>query len=543
MPERLMSFVRWQDFRKAAAEETDFLERDMNKRAYKFLLIVVVMGSCLVAFALTTAVAQQSKETQKEIQLDKSVEPDKRIELDQPGPVKVKFDRGGKVTVDNRTTGRITIIGWDRDFIEATATSERGGEAVRAEILDDASGRRVFLKADYRDAGEDEVSGKPFEGRPKPFGGRPKPSERPREALKKRLQSLDARLESLKARLAILNAAPNQADIEDRRKELSSSIEELESRRKEIADILAGFEGQDEPAPTPTPKPEATPATPREAVRPGNTITPPTITAPTSTMTWPPIQTITQPTFSGDRPREVNLEVKVPRKAEIELIKVYRSNVEVTGIEMPLIISGDKSVIKLSQVGAVEVKTSSGSVEIEDAAGLVDVITASGAIKVRNAGSDVRALSIGGDVDIQCARGRVDVSTTDGSIKLIGVSGDVDATTTNSEVRFTGAIREDGRYHLKSMSGYVEMTIQADPPGFTAALSSYKGMVSTGFFFLLKLKEPSQPDQTDVSVPPPFSRRLTGRYGDGRAQITLDSFDGVVLLNKGLPGAVIDCKQ
>lgn len=502
----------------------------MNKRAYKVLLLLLMMAGCLIAFALTTANAQQSKEAQNQTQGDKT------IELNEPGRVRVKFEKGGKVTVDNRTTGRITIIGWDQDFIEATATSERGNEAVRVEVTDDASDRRVFLKADYRDFEEEEVRRRPFEMR--------------RTVLKKSLQSLDNRVESLKARLAAIDASPNRADQEDRRKDLSANLEELEMRRKELTDILAGLDAQDEPAPTPTPKPEATPTTPKEPVRPGNTITPPGITAPTKPsitsptkpMGLPPIKIEPPQIYFNDRPREVHIEVKVPRRAEIELIRVYRSDVEVTGIETPLIISGDRSAIKLSRVGAVEVKTGSGNVEIEDAAGLVDVITANGAIKVRNAGSDVRALSIGGAVDIQCARGRVDVSTTDGIIKLVGIQGDVDATTTNSEVRFTGAIREDGRYHLKSMSGYVEMNIQATPPGFTVALSSYKGMVSTGFASLLKLKESSQPDQTDASITSPVSRRLTGRYGDGHAQITLDSFDGVVLLGKGLPGVGVDCK-
>jgi|GEM_PF-1111427 len=501
----------------------------MNERTYKVLLIVLMTTGCLLAFALTTVFAQQSKETKKEIQPDKSVEPDKRIELDQPGRVNVKFDRGGKVAVDNRTTGRITIVGWDRDFIEATATSERGSEAVRVEVTDDSSGRRVFLKADYADLGDTEVSRRPSEIR--------------RTALKMRLQSLDVRRESLKARLAAIDAAPNRVELEERRNDVAASLEVLEARRKEVVDILADMDEREPataPAPTPTPKIEAVPRNPMEPVNPANTITPPTITPPT--VTWPPIQPLPSTPYSNGHPVEVNLEVKIPRSAEIELIKVFRSNVEVTGIETPFIISGDKSLIKLSKVGAVEVKTSSGDVEIENAGGLVDVVTASGAITVRNAGSDVRALSISGDVDIECARGRVDVSTTDGPIKLSGVGGDVDATTTNSQVRFTGAIREDGRYHLKSMSGYVEMTIQANPPGFTAALSSYKGMVSTGFFFLLKLKQPSPPDPTDASIPPPFSRRLTGRYGNGRAQLTLDSFDGVVLLNKGLPGAIKDCK-
>ncbi|HEV7375335.1 MAG TPA: DUF4097 family beta strand repeat-containing protein [Pyrinomonadaceae bacterium] len=498
----------------------------MNKRTCKFSLIVLMMAGCLLAFALRTALAQESKE--------------KNITLDQARQFSEKFEPGDKITVDNRTTGRITIVGWERDFIEATASSERGAEVVDVEVNNDSSGRRIFLKADYADLGDAEVFPKPSPGRPKPFRN----LDARREALKTRLQALDVRRESLKARLAAIDAAPNRAELEERRKAVASSLEELEFRRKEVVDILADLDEREpatSPTPTPTPKIEAVPSNPMEPINPANTITPPTITSPA--VTWPPIQSPSSTPYSNGHPVEVNLEVKVPRNAEIELIKVIRSNVEVTGIETPLIISGDKSLIKLSKVGAVEVKTSSGEVEIENAAGLVDVVTASGAITVRNAGSDVRALSIGGDVDIQCARGRVDVSTTDGPIKLNGVGGDVDATTTNSQVRFTGAIREDGRYHLKSMSGYVEMTIQGNPPGFTAALSSYKGMVSTGFFFLLKLKQPSPPDPANASIPPPFSRRLTGRYGNGRAQLTLDSFDGVVLLNKGLPGAIKDCKQ
>jgi hypothetical protein len=483
----------------------------MNKRGSKVLLIVLVMAGCLLAFALRAALAQESKE--------------KNITLDQSRRFSSKFERGDKVTVDNRTTGRITIIGWDSNFIEATATSERGVEVVNVEVNNDASGRRIFLKADYADLGDGEISVRPSDTR--------------RASLKTRLQSLNIRVESLKARLAAIDAAPNRAELEGRREDIEASLQVAEAHRKEVVDLIAELDAQ-KPAPPLTPKPEASPRNPMEPVGP-NTITPPTITPPT--VTWPPLQPPSYTPYSNGHPVEVNLEVKLPRSAEIELVKVFRSNVEVTGIETPLIISGDRSAIKLSEVGAVEVKTRGGNVEIENAAGLVDVMTASGAITVRGAASDVRALSISGDVDIECARGRVDVSTTDGAIKLTGVGGDVDATTTNSQVSFTGAIREDGRYHLKSMSGYVEMTIQANPPGFTAALSSYKGTVSTGFFFLLKLKQASPPDPPGASpVPPPFSRRLTGSYGNGRAQLTLDSFDGVVLLNKGLPAIMKECK-
>jgi hypothetical protein len=68
---------------------------------------------------------------------------------DSSGRVSVKFERGSKITLGNRTTGPIVVIGWDRDTVEATAFSERGTEAVRARIDPGESGSRIWLKADY----------------------------------------------------------------------------------------------------------------------------------------------------------------------------------------------------------------------------------------------------------------------------------------------------------------------------------------------------------------------------------------------------------
>jgi DUF4097 and DUF4098 domain-containing protein YvlB len=235
------------------------------------------------------------------------------------------------------------------------------------------------------------------------------------------------------------------------------------------------------------------------------------------------------------RSGEIFLEVKVPRYAEIEMITVNRSEVLVYGVETAITINGARSVIKLKRVGAAEVKTSSGDVEVEDVSGLVDVITTSGAIVVKDAGSDVRALSLNGRIEIRCARGRVDVSNTNGPITLGGVIGDATATATNSDVRFSGPIRADGRYYLKSMSGAVEMEAPANSPGFTATLSSYRGGIETDFS--LKTNK-----SAGNAASNPVNRRLIGRHGNGQAQITLDSFDGKVRLSKMAPGASKDCK-
>ncbi|HLM57926.1 MAG TPA: hypothetical protein VK422_17610 [Pyrinomonadaceae bacterium] len=352
------------------------------------------------------------------------------FERDEQGHVRVKLGHGAKVAVDNTTTGRIVVEGWDRDYVEAVATSGRGTEYVRARSAVGPEGQVVALTADY--------------------GSSPLPS-----------------LPTLSGPFA---EQPGQKPT---------------------------------PAPTPAPTPSPRPA-PAEA-----------------TPLWR--------FFRGSE--EVHLNVKLPRHAELELIEVVRSEVEVSGMLTPVTVSGRRSAVKLRDVGAVEVRTERGPVEVDGASGLVDVITTDGHVHIRNVKGDVRAVSLSGRVEVRCVRGRVNVSNTQGAIVLAGVDGDVDATTVNSDVTFDGPLRGEGRYHLKSMSGAVEMGVRRNPPGFTALLSSYRGAVESDF----KLG-PRQPPKG------PAGTRLLGRHGDGRAQITLDSFDGHVKLSRLTQDSAEGCR-
>lgn len=346
------------------------------------------------------------------------------VERDEQMRVRVRLARGGRVALGNRTTGRIVVTGWDKDYIEAVATSTRGAEYVRADAEADPSGQRVTLKADYL-------------SQPWPAAATPEaPSAPPRQ-------------------------------------------------------------------------PESAPASPADAGGHDGHSSPSDVWS----RFWP-----------FGRRDEVHLDVKLPRYAEIELITVNRSEVEITGVATSVAVSGRRSAIRLRDVGAAEVRTEKGAVEVDGARGLVDVVTTGGPVSVKNVRGDVRALSLTGSIEVSCVRGRVNVGNTEGPITLANVDGDVDATTVNSDITFDGLIREEGRYHLKSMSGAVEMGVRRGPPGFTALLSSYRGQVESDF----KLSHKQQPNAAT-------GNRLLGRYGDGRAQITLDSFDGRVTLKKLQP--------
>jgi hypothetical protein len=77
------------------------------------------------------------------------------------------------------------------------------------------------------------------------------------------------------------------------------------------------------------------------------------------------------------------------------------------------------------------------------------------------------------------------------------------------------------------------MSLRDKLPGFTAALSSYRGMIDNQI--QLNIKQAASQEET-------VNRRIIGRYGDGQAQITLDSFDGRVKLGKLAPGQMKECK-
>ena len=67
----------------------------------------------------------------------------------QLGRVSLPAGRGVRVLVDNRTSGQITVHGWDRDTIEAHAVSDRGEEVLMFAQSEDDGPKEVFLKADY----------------------------------------------------------------------------------------------------------------------------------------------------------------------------------------------------------------------------------------------------------------------------------------------------------------------------------------------------------------------------------------------------------
>lgn len=293
---------------------------------------------------------------------------------------------------------------------------------------------------------------------------------------------------------------------------------------------------QQSPQTPPTVQPAQTRPPARVAPR-----TPPTRPAP------PPAKPEMKDTPEPDSLRgvgELRLEVRLPRNAHIDLIDSRRyavitggtpsyltntrNNVSVTNIDKPvsIISSGD---VQATRVGGLEAKTRASSVYVNEVSGSVNITTVTGSVVVKEAQGDVRAVSVSGPISIECAKGRAEAGTTNGSITLTGIGGDLDANTTGGTISFTGAIREGGRYRLKSISGVVRMFIQREPPGFLATLSSYKGQILLDFELKTELSASTATSDLPQTQGQPV-RRMMGRFGEGDTRINLDSFSGVVQL-------------
>lgn len=472
----------------------------MRKRTFTAIINALALAAC----ATLQPLAATAQESGGMVSLS-----------NQSGRVSVKLERGSRVSISNRY-GRITITGWDRDTVEASASSSRGAEAVQIDMTaDPQSHSTLSLAVVGRNRGAvgglygaasptclDTKTGAlvPCAGfgttAPKP-NPNPNPNPKPGPA----------------------TAPPPQAKDEAREREREREKQEMKDKIKE------GAKNGTIVVPMPTVTVEM----------PNIVVTAPQAPQPAR----PPAQPRAVGSGSGagvgsgvGSDSGITLDVKVPRYAQLDAIEARGGELNVSGIDGPVSIMSGSSNINVNHVGSLEVRARGGEVNVEDVGGLVYVVSTSSEINVKRSSGDVRVTTINGNIDIQCVKGRVDAGTSRGKITLTNVGGDVEATTTDSDINFTGAIAQNGRYRLKSMEGHVNMSIPDGSPGFTANLMSYNSDAVSDF-------------AVRTSTPRPDSqamRRVEVRQGDGQAQITLDSFSQTVRLSKLAPGAATACR-
>ena len=222
----------------------------------------------------------------------------------------------------------------------------------------------------------------------------------------------------------------------------------------------------------------------------------------------------------GDK-QKINIlfEVKVPRDVELAPIYLREGNISVNNLDGGVNLRTDDGNISVQRVG------SSGG-------GFVEATAGSGNVDLSNINGDVRIVAISSGITVQCVKGDVAARVSSGEITVSNIDGDVELNVSSGSASFTGPIRPERRYRLKTLSGNVSMDIP-DSVGFTAVLSAYSGRLENDFQF-----------SNDSQTPPNrTNRRVVGKYGDGSGRIELDSFSGHVSLHKIAAGGGNDCQR
>jgi hypothetical protein len=217
--------------------------------------------------------------------------------------------------------------------------------------------------------------------------------------------------------------------------------------------------------------------------------------------------------------QQINLDVKVPRDVELEVMGIRRGNILVMDLNGGARLRTDEGNITVSGVGS-------------PAGGLVEVMGPNGSVDLSNINGDVRVVAISSSIAIQCVKGDISARVMSGVIAVSNSDGDVDLNASSGSVSFTGPIHSAGRYRLQTLSGHASMTIP-DKVGFTAVLSAYSGQIDTDFQF----------SKGSTTPPARTNRRVIGRNGDGSARIELDSFSGNVSLHKLDAGSITACQK
>lgn len=189
--------------------------------------------------------------------------------------------------------------------------------------------------------------------------------------------------------------------------------------------------------------------------------------------------------------------------------------------------AGTSGVVKIHQMG--------GDINVESAPEGAELGTMGGSIHVGSA-SFVKASTMGGDIEVDHASGPVNASTMGGRIEIRQASGAIHASTMSGDVRahLTGASGSPREVKLSSMSGSILLTVPKDFGMEVHIKLAYTRNSSQNYRIIqhLGLSEQESPEwETHHGTPRKFII-ATGRVGDGKNQVTIDTINGDVVLKQ-----------
>jgi DUF4097 and DUF4098 domain-containing protein YvlB len=189
-------------------------------------------------------------------------------------------------------------------------------------------------------------------------------------------------------------------------------------------------------------------------------------------------------------------------------------------------VSGD--VVISGVKGEVSVEVVSGDVRAARAGRLVHLKTMSGDAILESAepGAEAHLTAISGDIWLRGLKLRsAELSTVSGDIQLVDLTCErLSAKSVNGDIQYSGALARGGRYEFRSHAGDVRLAL-ADGVGFEIEATTFSGDINTQLPITMRAGAEGDPRHR-------MRRTLAGTLGDGAAFISINTFNGDIVLTR-----------
>jgi DUF4097 and DUF4098 domain-containing protein YvlB len=197
---------------------------------------------------------------------------------------------------------------------------------------------------------------------------------------------------------------------------------------------------------------------------------------------------------------------------------------------MPVRVNGQFDYIEVDGTQAdVYAENVRGDIRVKGGSGVVSLKSIEGEITTEDTKGRLAVSSVNEGITVVRPAGEVSAETINGEITLMDSNAtSVEVTTVNGDVRYTGAVADNGLYRFNTHDGDIVMGV-SDAVNATVSVRGYQGDFRSSF--------PARPENRARG------RRQTFTIGSGTAQIELESFAGDIRLMKASempPGKKVD---
>ena len=206
-------------------------------------------------------------------------------------------------------------------------------------------------------------------------------------------------------------------------------------------------------------------------------------------------------------------EIEIPSRVDYRLTVPRWMSLGLSGLNSSISVEG--------VVGDVTAEVVNGSVVVRGGRGSIRVSSINGTVEVIGARGSVEASSVNEGITLRDVEGRVGAESVNGDVELIGIGSEaVEASTVSGDLRYEGALRAGGSYRFESHSGDLTVALP-ERPDVTVSVDTYSGEFASSF--------PLQSKSTFTSVRG-RGKEFEFTLGDGRAEVSLQSFSGLIRL-------------